>query len=223
MEGLTNSCITGVIGSLDKFIDKFNDKRELSIIKQRKIDYNYTVSEYIKYILFNNYISVKDYNKKIDDSLKIVGLNKSYLTKKVSTLSSSELKLIILAGNLIGNPNTIIFDNYFSGLDNKNTKKVINILNKLIDKYNKKIYIISSDTEFLYQYTKNLIIYKNDKLLIEGKTNYIFEKENKKLINNNIRIPNTVIFTDLVRKKKRKKLNYNKDIRDLIKDIYKKV
>ena len=59
--------------------------------------------------------------------------------------------------------------------------------------------------------------------IISGNTSDIFENNKELLEKNDIDIPYTIRFTDLVLKVKNIKLNYNKDIRDLIKDIYKKV
>ena len=99
----------------------------------------------------------------------------------------------------------------------------MDLLNQLVDKYKKVVIICSNNSEFIYKYTKNLICFSNDNLLMQGDTNTLFEENTLKLMNNSINIPKTILFTNLVLEKKNIKLNYNKDIRDLIKDIYKKV
>lgn len=239
--------INGIIGTYDFFIrnlkemdfDSKNvyinqkkltkkDKRDLfkniSIVTNN-ISNNYygnTVFSFMKFYILENSLVIKDYRKKIKDSLRIVGLNK-YEDRIISTLSSSEVKLVLFATSLLSNPNIIILDKFFDCFDLKYRKKTIDLLNQLVDKYKKIIIICSNNSEFIYKYTKNLICFSNEKLLIQGDTNTLFEENTVKLMNNSINIPKTILFTNLVFNKKNIKLNYNKDIRDLIKDIYKKV
>ena len=60
---------------------------------------------------------------------------------------------------------------------------------------------------------------KNNEIVLSGKTeeeylNIEFLKKNK------FEIPDIVEFTHLAKKKKQVKIDYHKDIRDIIKDIY---
>lgn len=244
---LKTSCVVGFVGSYFKYVDKFKkmyflddnvyvDKKKLSVIEKKNLwkklafvpeklenDYSFTVTEYMKYIIFTEFLKVKDYKKKIKDSLKIVGLSSSYLDRKISSLSSSEKKFVLLAISLLSNPDILFLENFFNDLDLKNTKKVIKLINQLIERYNKSVVICCDDIEFIYKYTKKIYIFSNNKLLISGDTDEVLENNCELLLNNNISVPKTVLFTNLVFSKKKVKLNYNKDIRDLIKDIYKKV
>lgn len=239
--------INGIIGTYDLFINDFKkidfDSNNVYINKKRltkkekrdlfktisivmdNIPNNYygnTVYSFMKFYILENSLVIKDYRKKIKDSLKIVGLNK-YEDKIISTLSDLEIKLVLFATSLLSNPNIIILDKFFDCFDLKYRKKTMDLLNQLVDKYNKVIIICSNNSEFIYKYTKNLICFSNDILLMQGDTNTLFEENTLKLMNNSINIPKTILFTNLVLEKKSIKLNYNKDIRDLIKDIYKKV
>ena len=197
--------------------------KKISIVDTNidNIYYSLSIYNYMKMYILNKTLTVKDYRKKIIDSLKIVGLN-NYENKIINELSSSEVKLVLLATALLSNPDIIVCNELFNFFDIKTRKKVIDIFNRLIDNYHKIIIICSNDSEFIYRYTKNLICFSKNKLLIQGDTNKLFEGNTLKLMNNSINIPKTILFTNLVRKKGIK-LNYNKDIRDLIKDIYKKV
>lgn len=239
--------INGVIGTYDWFINDFKkvdfDSNNIYINKKRltkkekrdlfktisivmdDIPNNYygnTVYSFMKFYILENSLVIKDYRKKIKDSLKIVGLN-NYENKIISTLSTLEVKLVLFATSLLSNPNIIILDKFFDCFDLKYRKKTMDLLNQLVDKYKKVVIICSNNSEFIYKYTKNLICFSNGNLLMQGNTNTLFEENTLKLMNNSINIPKTILFTNLVLEKKNIKLNYNKDIRDLIKDIYKKV
>ena len=184
---------------------------------------NLSVYEYMKYSLINQFLVIKDYNKKIKDSLKIVGLDSKYLNKKISLLSLSEQRLVLFAISLLSNPNMIVFDNFFEGLDLKTTKFVINILNQLAEQYNKTFFIRCCDVDDIYALTKKVIIFEKNEFFVGGDTIEVFDDYIEILIKNGLPIPKTVMFTYRANSLKNAKLGYFKDIRDLIKDIYKKV
>ena len=167
-------------------------------------------------------IQTKNINKKIIESLKIVGLTEDILVRNFYSLSSSEKKLIQVARALLSNPNILIFNEPFKFLDMRNEKKLIMLLNRIKDQYNKTIILVSNNSNILYKYTNHLIIFKNNKILIEGNTSDIYIKI-PFLIKNRIEIPEIVEFTYLANKQKNANLEYHKDIRDIIKDIYKHV
>lgn len=181
-----------------------------------------TIEEYMTYMTFYQKLNIKDPGKKILDSLKIVGLNKSYLTREIATLSISEKKRMQLAISLITNPKAILLDEPFINLDTKNQKKLFRLLTQLNEKYKISIVISSHDSEMLYQYTKHLIILKDDKVLKEGNTKDLYENV-KFLLKENIEVPDIAFFTYKAKIAKKVKIEYHRDIRDLIKDIYKHI
>lgn len=244
---ITSTYITGIYGknyhdflnllslnNLDKekiIINRIKvDKKNKSSIKDKisyvsfelkKEESIASVREYMEYIMQEKFIKVKDSNKKLKDSLKIVGLSESYLNKSINILSKSELKLIQIAISLLSNPEIIILDEPFKFLDNKNTKKIYMLFQKLKDQYNKVIVVASTDTNTLYKYTEEIILLKGKNILMTGKTKDVLE--NVSFLNKEkIEPPDSVKFIYKAKKNKIK-LDYNKDIRDIIKDIYKHV
>ena len=160
----------------------------------------------------------KDINKKMLQSLKIVGLNEKILNSNISELSDYEKKLFQIAVSIIYNPDIIIFDEVLKNLDRISSKKIIHLIEDLKDKYNKTIIISSNDINTLYEITDNMVILKNGRIFAADKTNTIYIDIKDK----DIDIPDLVMFTRLAKTKK-VKLSYHKDIRDLIKDVYKHV
>ncbi len=203
-------------------VDNLENKR-ISIIREdfESISFKSTIYEYMNYEIENKNIVLKNDLKKINDSLKIVGLNKLSLDRNINTLSESEKKLLQLAIALLSNPEVLIFEEPFNKLDLKNEKKLILLLRKIKEKYDKTIIFISSNSNLLYKYTDYLIVY-DDKLLREGKTSTILE-DVEFLKRNSLSVPEIVEFTYLAKKKYNVKIDYHSDIRDIIKDIYKHV
>ena len=149
-------------------------------------------------------------------------MNENYLERDLVTLSNSEKKLILIARGLLSNPDTILIEEPFMYLDLKQEKRLVMLLNKLKEQYNKTIVIKSEDIDSLYKYTNNIIIIKNMQVLLEGDTKEVLHRVDY-LKRNGISIPNAVRFTYLANKDKDAKIDYHSDIRDIIKDIYKHV
>ena len=64
----------------------------------------------MKYEIKRKNIKLKNSEKKIKDSLVIVGLDEVLLDRKINTLSISEQKIVQLAISLISNPEVIIIE-----------------------------------------------------------------------------------------------------------------
>jgi ABC-type multidrug transport system ATPase subunit len=180
-----------------------------------------TVEDYLKFYLKYYHLNLKDPKRKLLEALKIVGLNNSYYLKSITELSTSDTKLLALAIGLLTNPEVLLLDEPFAYLDLKNERKLYQLLLKLKDRYHKTIVIASTSSDLLYQYTTNLIILKNNKVLLEDITSSIYTNV-PYLTKEDLEIPTISKFISLA-KKKSSLLNYQKDIRDLIKDIYKHV
>ena len=201
-------------------IQFFNKK--ISIVKS-EFEHNYfneTVHDLMMYEITRKNIKLKNSEKKINDSLIIVGLDESYIERKINTLSVSEKKIVQLAISLISNPEVIIIEDIFKYLDKNWEKRIIMLLQKIKEQYSKTIVLASDNSEEIYKYTTNLIIFKNDKILATGNTYEIMQRVDF-LKKNRISIPKIVEFTYLAKKKKGIKIDYHKDVRDIIKDIYK--
>ena len=177
----------------------------------------------MKYKIFSEILDIRDYRKKIKDSLKIVGLSEAYLDKKVSKLSKIEKQWVNFSIGLFSNPDIILLNRVFHSLDIPNTRKILRLIQRLVDQYNKVVIIYTNDAEIIYKFTSNTIVIKDENVLVEGLTENIFQENIDILLKNNIQIPKSVEFSYLVNTKKNVKLGYFRDIRDLIKDIYKKV
>ena len=181
-----------------------------------------TVYAFLENEVLKRKISPKNLEKKVEDSLKVVGLKSNILDRNIYTLSCYEKKFVQVAKALLSNPDLLILIEPFKTLDKNNKKKLIMLLEKIKDNYNKTIIIIDNNINYLYNYTNHLIIFFNNKIIKEGNTfdiltNIDFLNKNK------IDIPDIVEITYLAYKNKKVKIDYHKDIRDIIKDIYKHV
>lgn len=198
--------------------------KKISLVPKdlKKINYLNTIKEHMDFIINYYHLQIKNIEKKEKDSLKIVGLDSSLLDRNITSLSKSEQKKVQIAISLLSNPEIIILDEPFKSLDNKSRKKIMMILTKLKEQYHKIIIIGSNNADILYQYTTKMLFVKNKRIFLEGSTQELYERVDY-LKRNGYKIPEIVLFTYKAIKKKKVKLEYHKDIRDIIKDIYKHV
>lgn len=220
-----NNLYKGNIKINDIKIDNNNIKvfnKRIEVIEEELDNYYYlnTVKDLIYEIIKRNNIEYINTNKKIYSLLKIFNLNKEFINKNINELSTIETKLLLIILGLIKNPSMLIIKEPFKNIDMNNIKKILRIFNKLMEDYQKGIIFISNDIEMLYKYTENIIICNNK--IIYGETNKLLQDVDL-LKENNIKIPEIVEITYLANLNKKAKLNYHKDIRDIIKDIYKHV
>lgn len=229
-----DSKITSIIGNskttiLEIIAGNIKDYDGKIIIDNDKISYvsddpkeNFiydNIYEELLYTLEETKYSHNNYYKRILDALLMVDLDSTYLKRNISTLSSSEFKKFTLARALISNPNVLLLDNISSDLDQKNLKLIIKLLRMLKNRYHKTIIIASSDIEFVHQVSDYIYVINNTKVALKGNKYDVF-KQVTALKKYGIKAPNTILFSDLVLKKKKIKLGYRDDINDLIKDIY---
>jgi len=167
-----------------------------------------------------NYFNVKteEIEKRCIDSLKMVGLDESYLERETFKLSSGEMRKVAIASILAFNPKVVILDEPTIGLDSLSKKNLISLIRKLKTRYHKTVIIITHDVDLLHQISDHIFVLDNGKVVLEGNKYDVFT--NDELYNYGLVPPKIIQFEKLVQKRKNIKLGYRDDINDLIKDIY---
>lgn len=155
--------------------------------------------------------------QKLDEYLNDLGLDKSFLNKNIHDLSHGQRQLLKYLQILISDNSIIVLDEPFMDLDYDNKKRIIALFHKLVKK--KTIIIGSVDMNIIYTQCKKVLLLNAKKYLYDD-VNILANKRVLKQFH--IEMPEILEFIRLA-KEKRKKLPYSKDIRDLIKDVYKNV
>jgi ABC-type cobalt transport system, ATPase component len=180
-----------------------------------------TVKEELDFVLMN-IKDPKEKEKRIKASLFLTELDEEILSKSPFELSNGEQRKLSLLIILVKDPEILILDEPFSGLDPKNKKVIIKILKLLKKNYNKTIIIASKDTDSVLKVADYIYVIDNKKVRLEGTKYEVFKEENK-LNRYGIKVPDLVKFANLVFKEKNIKIGYRDEINDLIKDIYRYV
>ena len=152
--------------------------------------------------------------------LEIFELENNFLDKRINTLSHTEKIYLNIIRNLLNSEDRVIFVDIFKYLDYKNQKKINLLLNYLKEK-DYYIIITSYNVDYLFKFSDySLIWYKQ--VIDYGPTIDVY-KEVEVFLKNRIPAPTLAQITYKAKKEKNVKLFYNKDVRDIIKDIYKHV
>lgn len=160
--------------------------------------------------------------KRIVDALIMVGLDESFLNRDPLTLSHSEKRLVAIASILAFNPAVVMLDEPTIGLDVSSKKNLIRLIKMLKTRYNKTIIVVSHDTDLLLKISDEVSVLEDGKIILTGNKYEVFSNE-KILKQNNIKVPDLIKFSNLVKKKKNIKIGYRDEINDLMKDIYRYV
>jgi len=210
----------GVITSLQS-----NDIK--TIVTNLKDEYNFaTIDNFNPFFLG---LTVREelylYDKEYDNDLlyvllEILELSDKFLDREINTLSYTDKLYLNIIRNLLTGNNRVIFVDMFKYFDYKNQKKIILLLNYLKDK-NYYIIITSIDVDDLYKNSDYSIVWYKQ-LIDYGKTDDVYNEVDM-FIKNKVPAPTLALITYKAKRDKNVKLFYSKDVRDIIKDIYKHV
>lgn len=160
--------------------------------------------------------------QRVEDALKMVGLDSSYMSRNPFELSGGEKRKIAIASVLAFNPEVIILDEPTNGLDTTSKESLIKLIKMLRDKYNKTIIVVSHDVDVMYRFVDNVIILSNGNILLQGDKYEVF-KNIDTLTNNGVKVPRIVEFLHKAEQKTGKYLGDFDNVEDLTKEIVKNV
>ena len=199
------------IGSLDNY--------KIGYLFQDSYDQVFSSSVYMEIEFGLKMFKCSDIDKKVRDSIKLVGLDESYLSRNPLDLSYGECRKVMLASILAYDPDVVILDNPSLGLDNKSKKELIRLLKSLKKDYNKTIIVVSNDINFLHKFVDYVYLLKDGKVYLEGSKYDVFSNES--IMNEcGLFVPDVLHFSNVVRRKKNVNIGYRDEINDLIKDVY---
>lgn len=179
-----------------------------------------TVEKEIEFGL--NYLNkdISQIKKRVNDALKMVGLNEDYLKRSLFNLSGGEKRKVAIASILAFNPEVIILDEPTIGLDATSKKSLIKILKMLKNRYNKTIIIVSKDSDLVHSICDSVVIIDNGKIVLSGSKYEVFTQNIEEF---GLKKPKIIEFEQLALKNKNVRLLYRDDINDLMKDVYRNV
>ncbi len=226
--GLYNIDVNSFSKELNKYLSnnhnkkvRFNKMKYVSIIDSNKLKFNTkSIKDEIDYMCALYKVRKKTFRDTLEKMLEALNLDNDILNRKINELSRSESYKLYLSINAIINKDAYIFNDFTKYLDRNGIKDFFKLIDIL--KANEKIiFIADKDINIIYNYTKNMIYDKKDELYFVDTTTTLTDVN--ELIKENLPIPTLVKITYLARNDKNVRLSYHKDVRDIMKDIYKHV
>ena len=198
-----------------------NNPAAITLIDSNPFFFTTKVMDEFKFNVELRKYKCDDLNKRIDECLNYVGLDDKILDRVITTLSTSEKYLLSIAINLMFDPDVILFKDIFVGMDH-NTKKKISILINNLKEEKKLIIVTTKDINDLYEITDEVILLNGPNIYKSGISDKIFTSID--IIKDDvIPMPSITKVTYYAKTDKKVKLSFHKDVRDIIKDIYKHV
>lgn len=167
-------------------------------------DDNWTVSKFLKGSIFKK-------NSRVDSILKYLDINEEIKGIKLSNLSKTEFKFVLLAKALLLNKTNLVFDYFDIGLSSKEQKRLIKII-RMLKKDGKTIIVVSNDLVFMSAIIDSIMVVKNNDISFEGSLSDLIKL-------NEVEDPEIIKFIKLANKRGAK-LDYTLDSKELLKDIY---
>ena len=118
------------INGVNKIRNINNLRKRVGIVFQFPEEqfFNLTVKKEIEFGLLNLNYRTKEIDKRIKDSLLMVGLDESYLDRDPFTLSNGEQRKVAIASTLAYNPKLLVFDEPTIGLDDDSKNLFIKMI-----------------------------------------------------------------------------------------------
>ena len=161
-------------------------------------------------------------NQRVEDALKMVGLDNTYASRNPFELSGGEKRKVAIASVLAFNPDVIVLDEPTNGLDTTSKESLVKLIKTLKEKYNKTIIVVSHDVDVIYKFVDNVIILSNGKVLFQGDKYSVF-KNIDILTKNCVKVPRIVEFLHKTECKTGKYLGDIDNVEDLTKEIIQNV
>ncbi len=171
----------------------------------------------LRFLLDSRRIS-KDVKNYALNSLIMVGLDESYLERNLWDLSTSESKKVLLALNLCLNPKVMVIKDLEYGLVYKERVKLKRLLLKLKTRYNKMIFVISRNVEFLFDLVDKILIFNKGELVLDGDKDDFYNEVLYEYLDK----PKIVEFIKYANSKNHNILPYT-DNKELLKGIFRDV
>ena len=119
----------------------------------------------------------KELIKMCRDSLVLVGLDDSQITRKVTELSGGQQQRVSIARALAMNPDILFFDEPTSALDPELTKEVLKVIKELASEHMTMV-IVTHEMSFAKEVSNRIIFMENGVIVEDGTPEQVFNSQN---------------------------------------------
>lgn len=152
-------------------------KKEISVLFENEEEnfMSETVKDELMLSLNPKNLTQKEIVEKFEDITDLLNIT-DLLDKNLRSLSSNELKRVLIAASLLYNPKILILDNFLSNFSTKEKEDILKVIRRY--KKDNNITIINFTTNLEESFATNrLIILNKGKVLLDGKPLEVMEKD----------------------------------------------
>jgi ABC-type Mn2+/Zn2+ transport system ATPase subunit len=121
------------------------------------------------------FISKKDWDI-VWHSMGLVGMI-DFAQRPIGKLSGGEFQKILLARSLAQQPKLLLLDEPFSNLDISSRRQMETLLNRIHEKQNMTIVMVSHDLSFVPSRCKRVIVLDKGKIIMDGTKDRILKSD----------------------------------------------
>ncbi len=147
-----------------------------------------TVKEDIAFGPTNMGLSEEEINDRVLESIKLVGLNESYLDKSPFDLSGGEKRRVAIAGIMAMQPEVLVLDEPTSGLDPKGRKSILKHIKNYHKETGNTVIIVSHSMEDVASIADKVLVMNDGKIEMFDHTKAVFSNSNR-LIEIGLNVP----------------------------------
>jgi zinc transport system ATP-binding protein len=132
---------------------KWNEKVKIGYVPQKFLPEKNIPVSIEEFFKFKNVDT-----EKIKKALSRVGMNDTEILKKrIGVISFGQLQRILIAWALIDNPDVLLFDEPFSGIDIEGEETIYNLLAQIEKELNLTIILITHDLSVVYKFADTVL------------------------------------------------------------------
>lgn len=113
-------------------------------------------------------------NKRVDEAMRLVGLDKSIGEKSPFDLSGGQKRRVAIAGVLAMQPEVLILDEPAAGLDPRGRKEILSSIKSMHDEKKMTIVLVSHSMEDIARIANRVVVMKKGTIVKEGSVHDIF-------------------------------------------------
>jgi len=134
--------------------------------------------QYLLPLTIAEFLSLKNIPpKKIEKSMRDVGLNPTFKNKQIAKLSTGQFQRMLIAWALSSDPAILVFDEPTTGIDIGGEETIYSLLHKLWKEKNLTMILVTHHVHVVWEHATNILCI-NKKMICQGKPELILTKEN---------------------------------------------
>ena len=142
----------------------------------------------------------KEIEKRVYESMDLVGLDNSILLKSPFDLSGGQKRRVAIAGVLALDPEVLVLDEPTAGLDPQGRDEILGKIKALKEEKGKTVILVSHSMEDIAKLCQRVIVMENGTIFADDTMSNIFKRE-EELIKLGLSVPQITILVNRLRKK----------------------